>query len=94
MPAVLKVPTPLRRMTGGAESLEAPHGTLAQALDQLDKRFPGLKARLLDDGTGDIHPFITIYINGDDVRYLQGLNTTLRDGDEIVIVPAIAGGCG
>lgn len=92
MPATVKVPTPLRRMTGGADLLETPRGTLREALDQLDKQFPGLKARLLDDQTGDIHPFISIFINGDDVRYMRGLDSALKDGDEVTIVPAIAGG--
>ncbi|MDA1096396.1 MAG: MoaD/ThiS family protein, partial [Chloroflexi bacterium] len=92
MPATLKVPTALRRITDGADRLEVSAGSLANALDELDVRFPGLKDRVLDDETGNIHPFISIFLNGDDVHYLRGLETGVKDGDEIIIVPAIAGG--
>ena len=92
MSVTLKVPTPLRRMTGGASTLETPGGTLAEVLERLDGQFPGLKARLLGDNNKDIHPYISIFINGDDVRYMSGLETAVKDGDEVTIVPAIAGG--
>ncbi len=92
MSAILKIPTALRRITDGADTAEVPTGTLAQALDALDEKFPGFKARVLDEGSGDIHPFISIFLNDNDVHYMRGLDTDLKDGDEIVIIPAIAGG--
>ena len=92
MPASLKVPTAMRRITDGVDRIDVPAGPLADALEQLEVRFPGLKARVLDDATGDIHPFVSIFLNDNDVHYLRGLETLIRDGDEIVIVPAIAGG--
>ncbi len=92
MVASLKVPTALRRITDGADHLDVPVGTLAEAIDALDAKFPGLRDRVLDEDSGDIHPFISIFLNGNDVHYIRGLDTGLSDGDEIVIVPAIAGG--
>ena len=92
MPASLKVPTAMRRITEGVDRIDVPAGPLAEALEQLEARFPGIKSRVLDDATGDIHPFVSIFLNDNDVHYLRGLETIVRDGDEIVIVPAIAGG--
>ena len=92
MPASLKVPTAMRRITEGVDRIDVPAGPLAEALDQLEARFPGIKSRVLDDATGDIHPFVSIFLNDNDVHYLRGLETLVHDGDEIVIVPAIAGG--
>lgn len=92
MPASLKVPTAMRRITEGVDRIDVPAGPLAEALEQLEARFPGIKSRVLDDVTGDIHPFVSIFLNDNDVHYLRGLETLVRDGDEIVIVPAIAGG--
>jgi molybdopterin synthase sulfur carrier subunit len=92
MPAVLKVPSALRRITDGADKLEVSAGTLRQALDALEAAYPGVKARVLDEASGNIHPFISIFLNGNDVHYMRGLDTAVKDGDEIVIVPAIAGG--
>jgi molybdopterin synthase sulfur carrier subunit len=92
MVASLKVPTALRRITDGAEQLDIPTGTLAQAIDALDVQFPGLRDRVLDEDNGNIHPFISIFLNGNDVHYIRGLETGVNDGDEIIIVPAIAGG--
>ncbi len=92
MPASLKVPTAMRRITEGVDRIDVPAGPLAEAFEQLEARFPGIKSRVLDDATGDIHPFVSIFLNDNDVHYLRGLETMVRDGDEIVIVPAIAGG--
>ncbi len=92
MPASLKVPTAMRRITEGVDRIDVPAGPLAEAFEQLEARFPGIKSRVLDDATGDIHPFVSIFLNDNDVHYLRGLETIVRDGDEIVIVPAIAGG--
>lgn len=92
MTIMLKIPTALRRVTDGAESVEVPTGTIAHALDVLDEKFPGFKTRVLDEESGDIHPFISIFLNENDVHYIRGLDTDLKDGDELVIIPAIAGG--
>ena len=92
MVASLKVPTAMRRITDGVDRIDVPAGRLTDALDVLEDKFPGIKARVLDDVTGDIHPFISIFLNDNDIQYLRGLETQVKDGDEIVIVPAIAGG--
>ena len=92
MPASLKVPTAMRRITEGVDRIDVPSGPLTEALEVLESRFPGIKARVLDDVTGDIHPFVSIFLNDNDIMYLRGLETIVKDGDEIVIVPAIAGG--
>lgn len=85
------IPTPLRRITGELETVEADAGSLEQIVGVLDGRFPGLRARLCDDG-GALRRFINIYVDGEDVRFLDNLATRVPDGAEVSIVPAIAGG--
>ena len=87
----VRVPTPLRRFTGGKDEIAAEGASLRAIVDNLETRHPGLKERLLDD-KGEIRRFVNIYLNGDDVRFLDQLNSKVKDGDEISIVPAIAGG--
>ena len=91
MAVLVKIPTPLRRVTDGVESIEAHSETLAGALDTLNKKFPGIQERLFND-EGQLHRFVNIYVNGEDVRFLSGLETALKEGDEVSIVPAVAGG--
>ena len=91
MPAILNVPSQLRPFVDGKGALELPDGTLDGALHQLDGQFPGLRDRLIDE-FGEVRAFINIFVNGDDIIYLQGLLTPVRDGIEIDIVPSIAGG--
>lgn len=91
MPVVLKIPTPLRRVTDGVDSIEATSDVLSGALATLNERFPGIKERLFND-EGELHRFVNIYVNGEDVRFLSGLDTPLKEGDEVSIVPAVAGG--
>ena len=91
MSAVLKVPTGLQPLVNGAKALELSQGTLGNALSHLDTQFPGIKDRLIDE-YGEVHAFINIFVNGDDIAYLQGLLTQLSDGTEVDIVPSIAGG--
>lgn len=91
MPVVVKIPTPLRRVTDGVDSIEATSDVLSGALATLNKRFPGIKERLFND-EGELHRFVNIYVNGEDVRFLSGLDTPLKEGDEVSIVPAVAGG--
>jgi molybdopterin synthase sulfur carrier subunit len=78
-------------MTNGKGQVEMESGTLGQLVDQLEASYPGLKARLLDD-KGELHYYVNIYVNGEDVHFLQGLETSTKSGDEVSIVPAVAGG--
>jgi molybdopterin synthase sulfur carrier subunit len=91
----VKIPTILRTYTGGEKSVEAEGGTLTELIDNLDANHPGLKDRLLDgsiDGGGDLRRFVNVYINDEDVRFIGGLDATLADGDQVVVLPAVAGG--
>ena len=91
MSVTVKIPTPLRRVTDGVDQIEADSDQLAGALAQLNEQFPGIKERLFND-EGTLHRFVNIYVNGEDVRFLSGLETPLKEGDEVSIVPAVAGG--
>jgi len=87
----IRIPTPLRPMTANKEEVELEGGTLSSALDDLDRRHPGMKDRLLNE-KGKLRPYINIFLNDEDVRFLDGLDTALKAGDKLAIVPAIAGG--
>jgi sulfur-carrier protein len=87
----VRVPTPLRKYTAGAGAVEAEGNTVAALVDDLDRRYPGLKERICDE-TGQVRRFVNIFVNGEDIRFLQQLETALKAGDELSIVPAIAGG--
>ena len=87
----VRIPTPLRKLTGGADEVSADAATIGELIDNLEAAHAGLKARLCDDA-GEIRRFVNIYVNDEDVRFLDGRNTPLKDGDEVSIVPAIAGG--
>lgn len=87
----VRIPAPLRRLTQGQALVEVNATTLSQCLEELDKLFPGMKERLLT-AEGEIQEFVNIYVNGEDVRFLQELATPLKPDDEVSIVPAIAGG--
>ncbi|MDR7401591.1 MAG: MoaD/ThiS family protein [Armatimonadota bacterium] len=91
--ATVRIPTPLRRLVSDQRVVEAHGATVADLVDDLERRFPGLKARLVD-GDGHIHSFVTIFVNDQDVRLLQGLQTPLDDDAEVSIIPAMAGGEG
>lgn len=91
MPATVRIPTPLRRFTGGAEEVGAAGSTVAAVVDDLERQFAGIKERLCDE-EGRVRRFVNIYLNGDDIRFLSNLETAVKDGDELSIVPAIAGG--
>ena len=91
MSVVVRIPTPLRRMTGGKDKVEVESGNLGAMVDELEGRYPGFKDRLLDE-EGELRYFVNIYLNGEDVRFLDGLDTTTSSGDEVSIVPAVAGG--
>ncbi len=91
MGVMVRIPTPLRRMTNGQDKLEMDASTLSVMIDNLESSYPGFKERLIDEN-GDLRYFVNISLNGEDVRFLQGLDTSTSSGDEISIVPAVAGG--
>ena len=87
----VRIPTPLQALTNGREEVDARPASVIDIVRELDESYPGVMARVADDGR--IRKFINIYINEDDIRFLQGEQTQAKDGDEITIIPAIAGGC-
>ena len=89
--ATIRIPSALRTLTGGASDVEVSAATVRDALVELDKRHPGIAAKLLD-GSGSVKPFIRIYVRAEDIGGLSGLDTTVTERDEIDIIPAIAGG--
>ena len=92
MSVKVKIPTPLRGITGNQDTVTANGAaTLGAAIIELDNQYPGLRERLLDD-TGELRRFVNVYVNNEDVRFLDGLGTPLKPGDEVSIVPAVAGG--
>ncbi|MCH8065719.1 MAG: MoaD/ThiS family protein [Chloroflexi bacterium] len=93
MPVTVRIPTPLRKLTNDQDSVTASDGgTLAQLIDSLEEQHPGLKERICDE-TGELRRFVNVYVNGEDVRFLSGLETLIEADAEVSIVPAVAGGC-
>jgi sulfur-carrier protein len=90
MEVTVRIPTPLRTLTGGEEQVKASGATVRQVLEQLEKNHPGIRERLLDDK--GVRRFVNIYVGDEDIRFLDGLDTKLSGGEELSIVPAIAGG--
>ena len=91
MAADVIIPSIMRNITGGADAVAADGTTIDAVLNDLEAKFPGIRSRICDD-SGRVRPFINIYANGEDIRFLQNLSTPVKDSDEINIVPAIAGG--
>jgi len=89
--AKVRIPTPLRKLTNNEELVEVNASTVGAAITELQSRYPGIKERLVDD-TGAIRRFVNVYVNEEDIRFLQNQETPLKNGDEISIIPAIAGG--
>ena len=87
----VRIPTPLRKPTNNEEIVEVNGATIDEAIAELQARYPGIKERLLDD-TGNVRRFVNVYVNEEDIRFLQNQQTPLKEGDEISIIPAIAGG--
>ncbi|MFN3870816.1 MAG: ubiquitin-like small modifier protein 1 [Aquificaceae bacterium] len=87
----IRVPTPLRRITNGQGEVQVEASTIKEAIEKLEEIYPGFKERLLDE-KGEMRKFVNLYLNDEDIRFLKGLDTELKDGDVISIVPAIAGG--
>lgn len=87
----VRVPTILRTYTDGASEVTAEGATLADVLDDLDARFAGIRARIVDE-TGELRRFVNVYVGNDDVRFLSGLGTPTPDGTKVSVIPAVAGG--
>jgi molybdopterin synthase sulfur carrier subunit len=90
----VRIPTILRTYTGGEKAVEASGSTLSELIDDLESNHPGIKERLIEakDGQDDLRRFVNLYVNDEDVRFTGGLDTTLSDGDQVVVLPAVAGG--
>ena len=91
MSVMVRIPTPLRSVTKGASQVVANGKDVEELIDDLDRQFPGLRERLVDE-SGELRRFVNLYVNQEDVRFLAGRATALKDGDEVSVVPAIAGG--
>ena len=91
MAVTIRVPTTLRVLTAGSSEVEVDGTTLAEVLDALESSHPGFRDRILDDA-GGLRRFVNVFVSDDDVRFLDGLNTEVADGDTVSIVPAVAGG--
>lgn len=85
------IPTPLQQLTQNKATVECEGGNINELLESLEKSCPGIKARICDD-QGQLRRFVNFYVNSEDIRFLDGTQTPLRDGDEVSIIPAIAGG--
>ena len=92
MSATVKIPTQLRTLTGGADEVPAQGTTLAELIEDLGSRHPGVKERLMDEA-GQLRRFVNVYMNDEDVRFLDGLSTEVPEQARVSIIPAVAGGC-
>lgn len=91
MPVNIRIPTPLRKLTNNEELVEVQPGTINGAIKELQTRYPGIQERLVDEA-GAVRRFVNVYVNEEDIRFLKNQDTPLKDGDEVSIIPAIAGG--
>jgi sulfur-carrier protein len=91
MSVKVRIPTPLQRLTHGKEEVDGTTGKIIDLISDLDKKYPGIAERISENGK--IRRFVNIYLNDEDIRFLLGEETVVKDGDEVSIVPAIAGGC-
>lgn len=91
MAVTVRIPQPLRSLTGDQATVKGEGGTLDMLVTHLEGAYPGIRARVMDE-SGQLRRFVNVYVNGDDVRFIDGLGTPLKDGDEVSIVPAVAGG--
>lgn len=90
MPSV-RIPTPLRRLTSDKDEVTINAANIAELIDQMEVQYPGIKNRLCDE-SGNVRRFINLYVNNEDIRFLSGKETALKEGDIVSIIPAIAGG--
>ena len=91
MAVKVKIPTQLRTLTNGEGEVEATAGPLADVISDLEARHPGIKGRLIDDA-GQLRRFVNVYLDDEDVRFLEGLSTNVQEGARVSIIPAVAGG--
>lgn len=91
MAVTVRIPTPLRSFTGGKDAVQVQAASVRELLDALDAKHGGLKGRLCE-ASGAVRRFVNLYVNEEDIRFLDNLDTALKDGDEVSVVPAIAGG--
>jgi sulfur-carrier protein len=97
MPVEVRIPTILRTYTGGAKAVSGQGSTLSEVIEDLESNHPGIKERLVEarpggDGESDLRRFVNVYVNDEDVRFTGGLDTSVSDGDQVVVLPAVAGG--
>lgn len=93
MSVKVRIPTPLRSLTAGQSVVEISGKDIGEVIEHLDKQYPGIKTRICDE-ENQIRRFVNIYVNEEDIRFKQGQATALKEGDEVSIIPAIAGGAG
>ncbi len=91
MAVTVRIPTPLRRFTNDQSDVKIDGGTVGEVVDNLEAAHAGIKEKLVDE-SGDIRRFVNVYVNDEDIRFLDGALTAVKDGDSVTIVPAIAGG--
>lgn len=91
MSTKVKIPTPLRKLTQNNAEVVAAGGTIRELVDDLEKQFPGFKERMCDEN-GDLRRFVNVYVGEEDIRFLEGLDTKIPDGEQVSIIPAVAGG--
>jgi len=91
MTATVRIPTPLRGVTGGLDKANVNEGSMKDVVEGLEQQFPGIKDRLCDD-KGNLRSFVNVYVNGEDIRFMDNMDSAVKSGDEISIVPAVAGG--
>jgi sulfur-carrier protein len=91
MPVEVKIPTVFRKFTNNKAAVDLEPGTIADLIDQLEGRFPGIKEQLMA-GEGELHRFVNVYVNDEDARYLDKLDTKVTDGDTVSLLPSVAGG--
>ncbi len=91
MPVSVRIPTVFRKFTGNESVVQVEPGTISAVVDQLDGRYPGLKGQLLTED-GELHRFVNVYVNDEDARYLDKLDTKVSEGDKVSLLPSVAGG--
>ena len=91
MSVMVRIPTPLQRLTSGQSEVQCTGGTVTELLGNLEQQYPGIKERICDQ-EGKLRRFVNVFVNEEDIRFLQGDQTAVKDGDEVSIIPAIAGG--
>ena len=87
----VRIPTPLRKITDGKSEVDAAGGNISQIIDNMEQSYPGIKQKLCDE-SGAMRKFLNIYLNDEDIRFMDGLATEVREGDTLSLIPAIAGG--